>query len=70
MENCEKDNELFLKYHNGEWVETDDIGPKDISVKLLRNEKKNRSIKIISRLYFNSIIPKINKSIAALIRSD
>ena len=40
MENCEKDNELFLKYHNGEWVETDDIGPKDISVKLLRNEKK------------------------------
>ena len=66
LENCEKDNELFFKYHNGEWVESDDIGPKDISVKFIRNEKISID-NTISRLEFNSIIPKINRSIAALI---
>ena len=37
LENCEKCNELFLKYHNAESVESDD--PEGNSLKFIRNEK-------------------------------
>ena len=60
------EKKLFLKYHNGEWVESDDIGPKDISLKFIREEKIS-IVNTISRIEFNIIIPKINKRIAALI---
>ena len=44
---------------------TDDIGPKDNSVKFIRNEKKTID-NTITRLVFKSIILKINRSIPAL----